>query len=1212
MIETVGLQSSHGINISLQNDAAAELPPSPVASSAGTHKRKKRKKKQGMFQSVDLSGSRVAEIHEKPVLGNSSTHGADHVLSSDKWLRQSEEQATFSGIKTMDIVSVPFPHRIASSDEKSLAENLPTSVVVGCAEVPKVKKNVFDRLSGFPSSGVNESCEGPTIAERANYGVGASLNPEKDTGRLEEENIVSANEIVEVVDLQSLHSGTPLFDGLMVEALPSPGVSSAGKPKVKKKIKVIKKIKKVMKVKKKRKYTPSVLGLRRSQGTGIHDDPKSAISCSCTDDATISEKGKENIGEGLIISNIGTLDHVSSQSLHDKALSFENSLEERPCIDMVSMRNGVGMDNERNSADLNMNASSLVEDSTFPSRHAPSSGFVVEWNEDLNSFGATGNSVQPAIVDGSIESETGQGEGDIDVDLAGELGMLCREKGEHIASNEKFVSLPLDSQMSVLNERSVSKAVDNDINSLPVKGNSSSVSTYMSPREEASGASITNSNEEGVDSVPEKHISLDEHSFFIIKDVCVSNSQRFQYHVLSKTCGPTSDPEGNANSDQTAETENAIPQKSLPLASSLKQQSTSNLRPKVGEMIGMKTCHVPSVPKVLPGPKSASSTYMNKSNTLVRPRTWHRTGNPPVPQKVSCLSSGSLQKPPITKIQSTSYVRKGNSLVRRCVPDATSPQISGGLGTSSSQLNDFGRNELKSSTSDLKGSSLDSQNYLERPRTPPLPHNSKFSFGPNNSPAATSSTFPRLFLEGGSDTTADLEYEKEDIHFGPFEIQNDGKKSETYSLFDSGKSQISKLKGITYVKRKLNQLVASSGTEVFDCSNAPEKAEPLPSALSDQYYKKKKNQLIRNAPSLGSYLNQVVAISDDCSVSETQGTSKISFPSCNRNINKQERGKAFAKTQKPSRTSLVWTLHGTQTRHQDTGSLQRLKVYPYFSPWKRTSQWRNSKFASTFSKSSFSRISKKLLLSRKRDTVYTRSTGGFSLRKSKVLSIGGSNLKWSKSIETRSKIANEEATLAVAAVERKKREQKGAGCAVGREKRRNQSSRERVFRIGSVRYKMDASKRTLHRIPDDKSLCAGDLQSGKDSKKSFIPKRLLIDNDEYIRIGNGNQLVRDPKKLVRLLASEKVRWSLHTARLRLARKQQYCQFFTRFGKCNKGDGKCPYIHDPAKIAVCTKFLKGLCSNATCKLTHKVIPERMEDCSYFLQGEFGVSCCLRFT
>lgn len=91
----------------------------------------------------------------------------------------------------------------------------------------------------------------------------------------------------------------------------------------------------------------------------------------------------------------------------------------------------------------------------------------------------------------------------------------------------------------------------------------------------------------------------------------------------------------------------------------------------------------------------------------------------------------------------------------------------------------------------------------------------------------------------------------------------------------------------------------------------------------------------------------------------------------------------------------------------------------------------------------------------------------------------------------------------------------------------------------------------------------------------------------YVRIGNGNQLVRDPKRRTRILASEKVRWSLHTARMRLAKKRKFCQFFTRFGKCNKGEGKCPFIHDSSKIAVCTKFLNGLCADLNCKLTHKV-------------------------
>ena len=103
---------------------------------------------------------------------------------------------------------------------------------------------------------------------------------------------------------------------------------------------------------------------------------------------------------------------------------------------------------------------------------------------------------------------------------------------------------------------------------------------------------------------------------------------------------------------------------------------------------------------------------------------------------------------------------------------------------------------------------------------------------------------------------------------------------------------------------------------------------------------------------------------------------------------------------------------------------------------------------------------------------------------------------------------------------------------------------------------------------------------------SCFLKSVLCDL-RYVRIGNGNQLVRDPKAVTRALANEKVRWSLHTARSRYAKRQQYCLFFTRFGKCNKKEGECPYIHDPEKVAVCTKFLKGTCSGVNCLFSHKV-------------------------
>ncbi|KAM9832227.1 zinc finger CCCH domain-containing protein 3 [Neosynchiropus ocellatus] len=90
----------------------------------------------------------------------------------------------------------------------------------------------------------------------------------------------------------------------------------------------------------------------------------------------------------------------------------------------------------------------------------------------------------------------------------------------------------------------------------------------------------------------------------------------------------------------------------------------------------------------------------------------------------------------------------------------------------------------------------------------------------------------------------------------------------------------------------------------------------------------------------------------------------------------------------------------------------------------------------------------------------------------------------------------------------------------------------------------------------------------------------------------------------RHLASRAVQRSLAIIRLARQKKQprQYCMYYNRFGKCNRGDS-CPYIHDPDKVAVCTRFLRGTCKQAdgTCPFSHKVAKEKMPVCSYFLKG-----------
>ncbi|KAL0326121.1 UNVERIFIED_CONTAM: Zinc finger CCCH domain-containing protein 7 [Sesamum radiatum] len=251
----------------------------------------------------------------------------------------------------------------------------------------------------------------------------------------------------------------------------------------------------------------------------------------------------------------------------------------------------------------------------------------------------------------------------------------------------------------------------------------------------------------------------------------------------------------------------------------------------------------------------------------------------------------------------------------------------------------------------------------------------------------------------------------------------------------------------------------------------------------------------------------------------------------------------FAKTYRSSKFSFVWKLHDKQSSEKDKNSVGPQKVWPHLLPWKRASYWRSFMHAlgTKPNHSALSTASQKLLVSRKRGAIYTRSIHGYSLRMSKVLSVSGSSLKWSKSIEKNSKKANEEATRAVAAAEKRKKEEKDSLPIAS--KSRNHVSR--MFELAMV-----------------------------------------ISWSEIRKSEHVSWQVR------------RVRWSLRTARLRMARKRRYCQFFTRFGKCNKDDGKCPYIHDPSKIAVCTKFLSGSCSNPDCKLTHKCRKKHTYVCPAF--------------
>ncbi|KAF6101711.1 zinc finger CCCH-type containing 3 [Phyllostomus discolor] len=99
----------------------------------------------------------------------------------------------------------------------------------------------------------------------------------------------------------------------------------------------------------------------------------------------------------------------------------------------------------------------------------------------------------------------------------------------------------------------------------------------------------------------------------------------------------------------------------------------------------------------------------------------------------------------------------------------------------------------------------------------------------------------------------------------------------------------------------------------------------------------------------------------------------------------------------------------------------------------------------------------------------------------------------------------------------------------------------------------------------------------------------------------------------RALASRAVQRSLAIVRQARQRQrragQEYCTYYNRFGRCGRGE-RCPYIHDPEKVAVCTRFVRGTCkkTDGTCPFSHQVSREKMPVCSYFLKGICSNSSC----
>ncbi|KAK8778977.1 hypothetical protein V5799_019683 [Amblyomma americanum] len=158
---------------------------------------------------------------------------------------------------------------------------------------------------------------------------------------------------------------------------------------------------------------------------------------------------------------------------------------------------------------------------------------------------------------------------------------------------------------------------------------------------------------------------------------------------------------------------------------------------------------------------------------------------------------------------------------------------------------------------------------------------------------------------------------------------------------------------------------------------------------------------------------------------------------------------------------------------------------------------------------------------------------------------------------------------------------------------------ERIITVRGSVYTMDKTGKVLRRIS----------QPRRNSFASGLA-RIDVGGQTYIEQKPG-VLSQTPSAETRTYLSRAVNRSIQRVRtVNTSRRLQwksYCIFFNRFGRCNKGDS-CGYIHDPEKVAVCTRYLRGTCKVSDCQFSHKVAPEKMPVCSFFLKGRCTNNPC----
>lgn len=245
---------------------------------------------------------------------------------------------------------------------------------------------------------------------------------------------------------------------------------------------------------------------------------------------------------------------------------------------------------------------------------------------------------------------------------------------------------------------------------------------------------------------------------------------------------------------------------------------------------------------------------------ITKHHTWHRKSNTSPSSFVAAkpLSSTlSTQQifPKVTAQSSSSYVRKGNSLLRK--PSQGSPGVALGMPPSAIQLNHF-TVEDKSTGSSSMVDVDNASSLVKTGKTPSLERQSKppsdSSTSKVSNAIATSSgkcalsysmdhlttSLPESIMDSATSGEANVPHSVGDTFKTSDTLIQTGYASDCQQKRNLPNFDTSNLKRTVYVKRKANQLVAASDILGVSTNQIPP---------SDGYFKRRKNQLVRNSES---------------------------------------------------------------------------------------------------------------------------------------------------------------------------------------------------------------------------------------------------------------------------------------------------------------------------------------------------------------------------